>query len=520
MTYLGGGALEDERMLSFVDRSPEALRFFAACGVGFRIVRGITDHYYGKAPGGHDGGRSIEVELISGEELGAWRDRILVPHEPCFVTAEEQVSWGGINRFSQWDQALVAERKRRDMRGKGLALICHFIKALAARGVPIRTEQQVARLLVESDRVTGVVLENGDTIAADKGVVLATGGYYANPEMAARLEGIPGLEQEASSLAPPSMTGQGLVFGAEIGGIIHKVENSLRIQLAYTIPADEPGALPVCVHAGIVELCSPHTLVVNRAGRRFADESFFQGIVPHLRMFDAMRHEYPNIPAFLVFDAQYLAEIFLRQPAGRQRGAGNRAARRQHRPSSPSSSASMATRWRSPSTASMASRRPASMRISIAAKINGSSRRRRRRPATRCLGTVAEPPFFGVKLHPTNPNSAGLLDRQRRAGPASAAPCDPRPVRDRRRCRAHRVGCRLPGRPVARRRHDLQLSGGAAHGGKAIATGGSDGKAAGLPHARRRRGAVVRRAGCGATRRGVLQGPDHADADRLRSRHR
>src|SRR5205085_1779751 len=105
MTYLGGGALIEERMLTFVDRSPEALRFFEGCGIRFKLVRGLTDHYYGKAPGGHAGGRSIEVELIPGAELGAWRDRILAPHEPCFVTAEEQVAWGGINRFSEWDQA-------------------------------------------------------------------------------------------------------------------------------------------------------------------------------------------------------------------------------------------------------------------------------------------------------------------------------------------------------------------------------------------------------------------------------
>src|SRR5262249_28145395 len=105
--------------------------------------------------------------------------------------------------------------------------------------------------------------------------------------------------------------------GAEIGGILHKIENSLRVMLSYTIPSETPGAPATCVHAGIVELCSPHTMVVNRYGRRFADETFFQGIVPQLRLFDPMTHAYANLPADLTFEAQYQRKFsFANRPAG------------------------------------------------------------------------------------------------------------------------------------------------------------------------------------------------------------
>jgi len=66
------------------------------------------------------------------------------------------------------------------------------------------------------------------------------------------------------------------------------------VMLSYTIPPEMPGGTATCVHAGIVEMCSPHTMVVNRYGMRFADETFFQGIVPQLRLFDPLRHEYPK----------------------------------------------------------------------------------------------------------------------------------------------------------------------------------------------------------------------------------
>lgn len=102
MRFLGGGSLDDDRMSTFVDRSPEALKFFERCGVCFRIVRGLTDHYYGKSPGSHAVGRSVEVDLISGFDLGDWRERVLAPDDvPSFVTAEEQIAWGGINSFSR-----------------------------------------------------------------------------------------------------------------------------------------------------------------------------------------------------------------------------------------------------------------------------------------------------------------------------------------------------------------------------------------------------------------------------------
>ena len=170
MRYLGGGEHNEDRLTTFVDRSPAILKRFADWGIAFRLVRGVTDHYFGMAPGALEEGRTLEVELISGFDLGEWKDRIVIPEDvPCYVTAEEQVSWGGINRFSQWDQDIVRERKARDMRGKGLGLVCHFVKALAARKVPILTGLNVERLAYDGRRVTGVTMASGETISASPG---------------------------------------------------------------------------------------------------------------------------------------------------------------------------------------------------------------------------------------------------------------------------------------------------------------------------------------------------------------
>ena len=409
MRFLGGGAVDEARLEAFVAGSPEVLKFFTDCGIRFQLVRGVTDHYYDKAPGSHAAGRTVEAVLISGDELGDWRDRVLEPHDvPCFVTAEEQIAWGGLNSASHWDTDLIAERRRQDMRGKGLGLVCRFVAALSERGVPMMTGQSVARLAVDGGRVVGVVMGSGEFIEARRGVILATGGYGADLQMSWEFEQLPGFAHEGSGLIPQSLTGDGLVMGAEIGGIVHKVENSLRVMLSYTIPAEAPGGTATSVHAGIVELCSPHTLLVNRYGRRFADETFFQGIVPQLRLFDPGRHEYPNLPAYLIFDAQYLERYsFANRPVGS---------------AVPPTVACADTLSE---LASMLGIEAGGLQETVS-RFNGfvasgvdedfhrgehqwKLASQLRQPGNGSLGTVEKPPFYAIELHPAGGSSVGLL---------------------------------------------------------------------------------------------------------------
>jgi 3-oxosteroid 1-dehydrogenase len=315
MRFLAGGEERDANLLAFVDWSPRALQFFESCGVSFRLTHGITDHYYGVAPGAQGEGRTVEAELISGYDLGAWRDRVRVPvGTPFFVTAEEQIAWGGINRFSSWDQTLVRERRERDIRGKGVGLICRFLKAILARAVPILMGEGIERLTLEGDRVSGVELRGGRQITARRGVVLATGGYESNPDLVRDFEGLPNW----LSLYPASIMGDGLMLATEIGAAVRTIRNNLQLFLAFPLPPDASGEEAQTHLAGIIELCSPHTIVVNQAGKRFADESYFQGMVPALRHFDPATHCYSNLPCYLIFDQNYAAAYSF---AGRHAGA-------------------------------------------------------------------------------------------------------------------------------------------------------------------------------------------------------
>src|SRR5262249_46935869 len=72
MRFLGGGELDEERMLTLVDRSPDVLRFFQSSGIPFRLVRSLVDHYYGVAEGARSDGRTVEADLVSGFDLDGW----------------------------------------------------------------------------------------------------------------------------------------------------------------------------------------------------------------------------------------------------------------------------------------------------------------------------------------------------------------------------------------------------------------------------------------------------------------
>ena len=404
-TFLCGGQCDDDKLRAVLAHAPEMVRFFENAGIRFKVVNGLPDHYYGIAPGGRAEGRSLEAQLISGHELGDLQHKILLPPiAPYFVTAEEQISWGGMNRVWEWDPELVAARKKHDMRGMGVALACQFIKALQGRDVPIHTGARVKRLVMAGDRVSGIEMEDGAQIAARLGVVIAAGGYEANPEMIRNFENVPGWQNQS----PDTVTGDGLVMGGELGGAIRMIQNNMQLFLGLRIP-DAAGGPPRIRLAGIIEMCSPHTLVVNREGKRFADESYFQGMIPMLRSFDIARHDYVNLPCFLIFDHQY-AETY--SFAGLQPG-------------------SEIPPWvaRADSVAELAPKLdvdPAALQATVH-RFNGFAAEGRDRdfhrgekkwrltrdagPAERNhgLGPVDAPPYYGVRLYPTGSGSAGLL---------------------------------------------------------------------------------------------------------------
>jgi 3-oxosteroid 1-dehydrogenase len=313
MRFIAGDEADDERLVAYTDRGPEALKFFEDCGVRFRISRGLTDHYFGVAPGSVAEGRCLNTEFIAATDLGEWQDSILAPRDtPIEVNSEELFKWGGIANINNWPKEIIEERRRNKVRTRGVGVITHFIKQLLQRGVAIRPRVKAERLIVEDGRVTGIATDKG-RIGASRGVMLACGAYESNPAMVKAFEGLPGW----LSMFPPTIDGDGIVMASELGAQTRTIHNNLALFLGFNIPSKHAGEPPLFRIVGISEMFCPHTIVVNAGGKRFADETYFQAMAPSLRRYDVKTHRYANLPCYLIFDQQYVDGFsFIDAPRG------------------------------------------------------------------------------------------------------------------------------------------------------------------------------------------------------------
>jgi 3-oxosteroid 1-dehydrogenase len=304
MRFVGGDQLREENLLAFIDGAPEALEFFERCGIGFRLMSNFVDHYYPHAPGSLGIGRCVEVELISEDVLGELAGSVRVKaDEPTNATQDEITAWGGHQNPRGWDHDLLAERRAGNVRGRGAALIIHLVSQFLRRGGTVLRGVGAERLVREGERVTGVVTSDGRRLEARHGVVLACGGYESNPELMDRFENLPG----ARSMFVPTSTGDAILMGAEVAASVRTIHNNMAVVLGFDVPHEDPRQRAFRL-SGILELLSPHTMVVNAAGRRFADETYFQLVAAKIREFDVAGHRPANSPAILIFDRQYVEQ--------------------------------------------------------------------------------------------------------------------------------------------------------------------------------------------------------------------
>ena len=156
-------------------------------------------------------------------------------------------------------------------------LIHQLVMAEAERlGVEIRTETPALRLILGEDGgPIGVVASNGGkefTIKARKGVLLASGGICANPEMCAQY-----LRYGETRVAAGAKqaTGDGIKMGQAAGGDLMNMHESLSslqtaVPFGTTTRGHERPAFP--------------TILVNVWGRRFVNENYHSDTVGTLAL--------------------------------------------------------------------------------------------------------------------------------------------------------------------------------------------------------------------------------------------
>lgn len=322
---IGEHARED-RIDAYIDRGPEALDFLMKhAPLDLEWVKNYSD-YYPEAPGGRLGGRSVEPRPFDARALGDDLDTL----HPQYTKAPLNMvvlqsdyrwlntgirHWRGPARMAKVGGRFFWARSRgKKLIAMGAALAAELLLGVRQAGVPLRLNTGLVDLLTDDGRVVGVRAESGGQqfdIRAEKGVILACGGFERNVEMRRKYQREP-IGSDWTTGAP-SNTGDGINAGIKIGAAVSLMDDAWW---GPTIP------LPRGPWFALSERSVPGTFIVNMRGERFMNES-----LPYVEAVHQMyggefgQGDGPgeNVPAWLIFDQtcrnRYLfAGINARQP--------------------------------------------------------------------------------------------------------------------------------------------------------------------------------------------------------------
>jgi succinate dehydrogenase/fumarate reductase flavoprotein subunit len=299
---LSHGVILPELAEAYVDTGPEMLRWFEAnTPVVFEIVESFPD-YHPEHPGAcAGGGRSLECSLFSFDELGEWADRVSQSRQmsPHVLMNETTLGRGATTAIPR---ELVAERQAADLRGCGQALVGRLLKACLDRDVELRTGHRATSLVLDEGAVGGVRFDTADgpvEVGARGGVVLASGGFEWDPELVRDF--VRGPLQRAVSIE--TNTGDGLRMAMRAGAALGNMAEAWWVPVI-DVPDGRGSTFAWMVNR---ERVQPRTIMVNRHGRRFANEAAnYNAFGAAFHQLDAGTFEYQNLPAFMLFDHEYL----------------------------------------------------------------------------------------------------------------------------------------------------------------------------------------------------------------------
>jgi 3-oxosteroid 1-dehydrogenase len=306
MAYINNlslGYSEEMAVLNQAVHAPVALKYFEeSIDLKMCVVRDLPDYYYPYVEGGTAEGRCLEALPFPAETLGEWQHKTRVsPHVPYSLTHEDIFQNGGLANMAHWDYTIMGERMAKDERCAGPGLAAYFVKGALDRKIPLHTETSAEELITDGERIVGVraVRDGKDLfIKANRGVVVAVSSFERKPSLSRRV----GLQINPKSMVMETVQGVHLRMAGEAGAQLARVPDVAM--LGFHVPGEEQeegvplwrGALPF--------MGLPHTIVVNKQGKRFSNEAFYRSVYFALEEIDGMTQAYKNFPCWVIIDAQ------------------------------------------------------------------------------------------------------------------------------------------------------------------------------------------------------------------------
>jgi succinate dehydrogenase/fumarate reductase flavoprotein subunit len=306
---------------AYLRHAPDALEHLRNQGIGFRHTAGAVD-YHPEVPGAGVG-RALEPEPFDGRRLGRrafgrvrhpMREFTLLSGTLMLRRAEADQ----LAAFAEEAVRAAATAARLGLRWlldraggyprgtrltMGNALVAALYERLRALSAEVWFTAHAGELVVdERGRVSGAVVRRRGAVTrvrARRGVILACGGFSANPEL--RAEHLP---EPVAQFTPavPEATGDALHLAQTVGGALGAPQDDNAMWFPGSLGRRRDGSTAVFPH--IWDRAKPGVVAVDQGGRRFVDES-----VSYHRFVRAMYATHPHrpaVPAWLITDAAAL----------------------------------------------------------------------------------------------------------------------------------------------------------------------------------------------------------------------
>jgi len=290
---------EEPLWAMFVDEVPNALKFLES-RTPLKFEPNRDPDPYAEETGGLAFGRNVSAAPIRKGILGEWQGKL---REPTF---DLRLSYGEIVDtffFANPKKGAVrylprmAWRKLTGTRTRGNALSIGLLKGCLENGIEIWLDCPAKQLILEDGRVCGLEVQRdgvSTTVCANNGVILASGGFEWNPVMMAKH--FPGPVEWTAS--PSTNTGDGQRMAQDVGAQLDHMDQAL---IMGTTPVMYEGHLQGQPAA---DYFLPHSMIVNRHGRRFVNEKQMNIGLAFAEM-DPETGTPAHLPAWRIYDNQF-----------------------------------------------------------------------------------------------------------------------------------------------------------------------------------------------------------------------
>jgi len=316
LRHVTDAVVTDASIRAFVRGGREMLEWLEQHSeVRYRSIP-YTD-YRPTTPGARLGFRTHDVLPMDGRQLGDALDtlrpsapavllfnRIAFTMDDVFPLLHRPPGWQRVllkvlaRYYLDVGQRLKSPRNR--FLAAGNALLGRLRVSLDRHGVPVWLRSPLGELLCETarGRVTGAIVEReGERvrIATRLGLILATGGFEANPALRRRY--LPGAWQPRCSGSIDTNTGEGTLAAQRIGAALGNMDSAWWGPML-SLP-DEPRSRLLTFERAL-----PGSIIVNQAGRRYMNEAMAYDLAGR-RMVEADVPGAGTAPSWFLFDERY-----------------------------------------------------------------------------------------------------------------------------------------------------------------------------------------------------------------------